>query len=69
MINWNFIGNYEEFYSKLLDFFKFIMVKIYIDFVNVVYVILLKILIVNNRFYYVNFCVVRYEEIWCDIYI
>lgn len=31
------------FYNKLLDFFKFIMVKIYIDFVNVVYVILLKI--------------------------
>lgn len=55
MINWNFIGNFKEFYSKFLDFFKFIMVKIYIDFVNVVYVILLKILIVNNRFNYVIF--------------
>lgn len=43
MINWNFIGIFEEFYSKLLDFFKFIMVKIYIDFENIVYVILLKI--------------------------
>lgn len=43
MINWNFIGNYEESYSKPLDFLKFIMVKIYTDFENTVHVILLKI--------------------------
>lgn len=43
MINCNFIGIFKEFYNKLLDFFKFIMVKIYIDFENIVYEILLKI--------------------------
>lgn len=43
MINWNFIGIFEESYSKPLDFLKFIMVKIYTDFENTVHVILLKI--------------------------
>lgn len=55
MINWNFIGNFKESYSKPLDFLKFIMVKIYTDFANAVHVILLKILIANNRFNYVIF--------------
>lgn len=43
MINWNFIGIFEESYNKPLDFLKFIMVKIYTDFENTVHVILLKI--------------------------
>lgn len=41
MINWNFIGNFKESYSKPLDFLKSIMVKIYFE--NTVHVILLKI--------------------------
>lgn len=55
MINCNFIGIFKESYNKPLDFLKFIMVKIYTDFANAVHVILLKILIANNRFNYVIF--------------
>lgn len=63
MINWNFIGNFKESYSKPLDFLKFIMVKIYTDFENTVHVILLKIFNCQQHVYLCDFLC---SEAWGD---